>query len=319
MGWLALGLFLIVAAVGVVLFVAFAPRPAPADDPLADAAGDAGSGRYLTGDRIAAARARLDSATRGSGSPFSVDRLELAGITARPSSVLLGVVLTVLGAGAVGVVLAALRPGVTSWILPLLAMIVAAIVLRLLYGRRVAKRRARFADQLEGTLQLVAGSLRAGHSLPRAVEAVAADSESPTREEFARVINQHRLGRDLDDALMLAARRMESPDLEWTAEAVAVHREVGGNLGEVLDHVAATIRERQQLRRQVASLSAEGRVSALVLMALPILVAIALLVVAPGYLSMFVTSPLGLGLLIVSLVLFGLGATWLRAITRVRF
>ena len=90
----------------------------------------------------------------------------------------------------------------------------------------------------------MAGSLRAGHSLLRAVDAVSQEAGAPTSEEFARIVNETRVGRDLSDALDEVAERMGSEDFTWVAQAIAIHREVGGNLAEVLDAVGHTIRER---------------------------------------------------------------------------
>ena len=198
----------------------------------------------------------------------------------------------------------------------------AALVLlgaRAVIARRVAKRRYAFAEQLDDTLQLMASGLRAGHSLPAALDAVASEAESPTAEEFARLLNKNRIGYDLAQAIEECAARMDCDDLAWTAQAVAIHREVGGNLGEVLDHVGETIRERNQIRRQVRTLSAEGRISANVLMALPLGIAAVLAVVSPDYVKVFVTTPIGMVLIGVSLVLFTIGVLWLRRITKITF
>ena len=108
----------------------------------------------------------------------------------------------------------------------------------------------------------MAGSLRAGHSLLRAVDSVASEADAPTSEEFARIVNETRVGRDLNDALDEVAERMGSDDFTWVAQAIAIHREVGGNLAEVLDAVGHTIRERNAIRRQVKALAAEGKLSA---------------------------------------------------------
>ena len=109
---------------------------------------------------------------------------------------------------------------------------------------KAGRRQAAFADQLDDSLQLMASSLRAGHSLLRAVDAVSQDAASPTAEEFARIVNETRVGRDLGDSLDEVAERMGSEDFTWVAQAIAIHREVGGNLAEVLDAVGHTIRER---------------------------------------------------------------------------
>jgi tight adherence protein B len=133
------------------------------------------------------------------------------------------------------------------------------------------------------------------------------------------VLNKHRIGMDLGQALEECADRMKSDDLAWTASAVAIHREVGGNLGEVLDHVGETIRERNQIRRQVNTLSAEGRISANVLIALPILIAIVLTIVSPDYLKVFVETPIGWILIAACIGLFIVGVLWLRVLVKIRF
>jgi tight adherence protein B len=247
------------------------------------------------------------------------DSLELAGITAPASTVVLRVVIAASLALLAGAGVAALRPSFLAWLLPVALAGFTLLGARFLLERRIAKRRAAFADQLDDSLSLVASGLRAGHSLPRAMDAVSQEAESPTAEEFARILNQNRLGRDLGEALQLSADRMKSDDLAWVAQAVAIHREVGGNLSEVLDHVGETIRERNQIRRQVATLSAEGRISANVLIALPVLIAIILAVVSPTYITALITQPIGWALIGASLVLFAIGVLWLRAVVRVQF
>ena len=101
-------------------------------------------------------------------------------------------------------------------------------------------------------MQLIAGGLRAGHGLSRTIAAVASEAEAPTSEELARVVNETRLGRNLADSLAVTAQRMRSDDFEWVAQAIAINQETGGNLAEVLDQVGKTIRERNEIRRQVA-------------------------------------------------------------------
>jgi tight adherence protein B len=247
------------------------------------------------------------------------ERLELAGMTMRPASVVTLVALLTAGGVIVGTVLGLVRGFPVGLLFP---VVFAALVLfgaRAVIARRVAKRRSVFAEQLDDTLQLMASGLRAGHSLPAALDAVAAEAESPTAEEFARLLNKNRIGYDLAQAIEECAERMDCDDLAWTAQAVAIHREVGGNLGEVLDHVGETIRERNQIRRQVRTLSAEGRISANVLIALPIAIATLLAFVSPDYVRLFVTTPIGLVLIGISVVLFVIGVLWLRQITKIRF
>ncbi|GAA1051456.1 type II secretion system F family protein [Dietzia natronolimnaea] len=184
---------------------------------------------------------------------------------------------------------------------------------------RASRRRAAFADQLDDSLQLMASSLRAGHSLLQALSSVAREAEEPTSEEFARIINETRVGRDLAPALEETARRMGSEDFEWVTQAIAINREVGGNLAEVLDGVGHTIRERNQIRRQVKALAAEGKLSAYVLMALPFGISGFLFMSNPEYISKFTEGLLGYTLIGVSVVLLVVGAVWLRKVVNIRF
>ncbi|MBB1049721.1 type II secretion system protein F [Dietzia sp. CW19] len=184
---------------------------------------------------------------------------------------------------------------------------------------RASRRRAAFADQLDDSLQLMASSLRAGHSLLQALASVAREAEEPTSEEFARIINETRVGRDLAPALEETARRMGSEDFEWVTQAIAINREVGGNLAEVLDGVGHTIRERNQIRRQVKALAAEGKLSAYVLMALPFGISGFLFMSNPEYISKFTEGLLGYTLIGVSVVLLVVGALWLRKVVNIRF
>jgi tight adherence protein B len=238
--------------------------------------------------------------------------LERAGVAmALPDVVLLvGLAALVLGALGLlldGVLLAALLAGA--------APLAARLVIRV----RTSRRQAAFADQLDDSLQLMASSLRAGHSLLRAVDSVSTEAAAPTCEEFARIVNETRVGRDLGDALDEVAERMDSDDFRWTAQAIAIHREVGGNLAEVLDTVGRTIRERNAIRRQVQALSAEGKLSAVVLMALPFGVITFLSVVNPDYLSAFTASLAGYTMIGVAAVLLVVGGLWLRKTVRIRF
>jgi tight adherence protein B len=184
---------------------------------------------------------------------------------------------------------------------------------------RSDRRKAAFAEQLDDILVLLASNLRAGHSLPQALDSLTGDIEEPASSEIIRAVTQVRVGRDLTEALSDVAERMDSDDFRWITQAIAIHRQVGGNLAEVLDTVANTIRERGQVRRQVSSLSAEGRLSAYVLIALPFFVVLFLSLVNPGYLAVFTATAIGWAMLAVAAVLLVVGIFWLRATVKVEF
>jgi tight adherence protein B len=238
--------------------------------------------------------------------------LERAGMsTPLPNFVLAVGLATVVGAIA-GVVLGG----------PFLGLVLLAGVplgAKLLLSFRAGRRQAAFADQLDDSLQLMAGSLRAGHSLLRSVDSVASEADAPTSEEFARIVNETRVGRDLNDALDEVADRMGSDDFTWVAQAIAIHREVGGNLAEVLDAVGHTIRERNAIRRQVKALSAEGKLSAIVLMALPFGVVGFISMTNPGYVAKFTESLTGYAMLAAAGFMLLVGGLWLRATVRIKF
>jgi tight adherence protein B len=240
------------------------------------------------------------------------DALEQAGIKMQRADFNLLVLCLSVTAGVVGFVLGGIFIGILFLLLgPLGAMIVIKIM--------TARRRAKFDRQLDDTLQLLSGGLRAGHSLLRSIDAAATEAESPTSEEFARVVAENRLGRDLKDSLVDVAHRMKCEDFDWTAQAIEIHREVGGDLAEVLDHVAETIRERSQIKGQVRALSAEGKLSAYILVALPIGIFLFLQISSPGYTGVLFTNPLGWVMLIGAVVMLSLGAFWLSRVIKIKF
>jgi tight adherence protein B len=238
--------------------------------------------------------------------------LERAGMSMALPDFVLAVGLTTVVGGALGFLLG-------GFLLGLLALVGVPFGAKLLLGFRASRRQAAFADQLDDSLQLMAGSLRAGHSLLRAVDSVASEADAPTSEEFSRIVNETRVGRDLNDALDEVAERMGSDDFTWVAQAIAIHREVGGNLAEVLDAVGHTIRERNQIRRQVKALSAEGKLSAIVLMALPFGVTGFISLTNPGYLAKFTESLVGYGMLGGAAVMLLVGGLWLKKTVAITF
>jgi tight adherence protein B len=141
---------------------------------------------------------------------------------------------------------------------------------------------------------------------------VARESEAPTSVEFRRLVVETRLGRDLSDALQALADRMRSRDMQWVVQAIDINREIGGNLAEILDTITTTIRDRNRLRRQVSALTAEGRLSAIVVMILPFALAGVMAVTNPTYIRVLFTTRIGVLLLAGGGALMLGGALWLR-------
>jgi tight adherence protein B len=201
----------------------------------------------------------------------------------------------------------------------LLLAILAPFVGKLVLGFLAGKRRATFDSQLGDTLQLLSGGLRAGHSILRAIDAAATESQRPTSEEMRRVITETSLGRDLLAALNDTAERMKNEDFVWISQAIQINREVGGNLADVLDQVNETIRERSEIKGHIKALAAEGKFSAYILIAMPFGIVAMLLSVSPNYMNSMFTHPLGWAMIGLSFVLMTIGALWMRKIIDLKF
>lgn len=239
-------------------------------------------------------------------------RLDLAGINRKPAdwvvlgccgSVALAVVLTLLtGNPVVGILLGALA----GW-----------LAMRLTVSVRISRRRTAFAEQLPDMLQVLAGSLQSGFSLPQALDAVVREDTQPIAGEFSRALAETRIGGELETALDRVAERMDSKDLRWSIMAIRIQRSVGGNLVEVLRTTGETMRERASIRRHVRALSAEGRLSAYILIALPILIGSFLFLTRDDYMHPLYTTSLGLAMMTGAVVLVVLGTIWMRNVVKV--
>jgi tight adherence protein B len=202
---------------------------------------------------------------------------------------------------------------------PLVAVVLMALValgFRAVVKAKASKRRRAFADQLPDVLQMLVSSLRSGMGLTQALDSIAEDADEPARGEFAQVLIEARLGRDLIDGLRVVAERMQSEDLRWILTAIDIQRETGGNLAETLANISQTIRDRQQMKRQVRSLTAEGRLSAYVLTALPVVLALAIKVINPSYFDAL-THGAGLAMVVGAVALLGVGWLWMRRIVNI--
>ena len=180
-----------------------------------------------------------------------------------------------------------------------------------------SRRVKAFKYSLADTLQLMAGSLSAGLSLAQSVDTVVREGNEPISGEFRRALVEARLGVEIEDALQSVGERMESVDFDWVVMAIRIQREVGGNLSELLTNVAATIREREYLERQVLALSAEGRLSVWILGGLPPGFMLYLLVANPEYLKPLISSLIGYIMLGVMATLLTVGIFWMKMLVKV--
>ncbi len=179
----------------------------------------------------------------------------------------------------------------------------------------LAHRRLKaFEAQLPDTLQLLAGTLRAGYSLPQGIDAVSNEIADPMGEELRRAVTETQLGRELEDSLASVAERLHSDDFSWTVMAIGIQREVGGNLNELLMTVSETMVQRERLKREVAALTAEGRVSALILSLLPPGLGTVLYVMNPDYVGVLFSRTLGLIMLGAAILSGVVGLLWMKKV-----
>jgi tight adherence protein B len=189
-----------------------------------------------------------------------------------------------------------------------------AVFLRIAANRRARK----FESQLPDTLTLMASSLSTGFSLPQAIDAVVRDAAQPMAKEFGRALAETRIGADLEDSLDRLAHRTGSTNLEWTTMAIRIQRQVGGSLAETLRTTASTLRERESLNRQVQALSADGRLSAYILISLPIGLFFYMYWVNRPYLSQLWTTGMGLAMSAFAVVAMCIGIFWMRKTVEVK-
>lgn len=170
-----------------------------------------------------------------------------------------------------------------NWILGAATFVVAVIVAAKFPAFRVAQRRKALARQLPDALTLIASSLAAGHTFLRAIQMMCEEADPPLSEEFGRVVFEVRLGAPLVDALDRMAERSGLADMAWVVQAIRIQQTVGGKLAELLHTLAEFMRAREEVRREVDVLTAEGRISAWILGAMPVLLLVAVQVMSPGY------------------------------------
>jgi len=238
--------------------------------------------------------------------------LESAGVALKPAEWLLLRAAILVGGGLVGLLVA------SSNIFFGALTILAALVGPWFYLRRKKKKRLKaFGMGLADTLQLMSGSLSAGLSLSQSVDTIVREGAEPIASEFRRVVIESRLGVTIEDALEGVASRMQSRDFTWVVMAIRIQREVGGNLAELLLTVAATLREREYLRRHVHALSAEGRLSCYVLGGLPPGFLGYLALSKPDYVEPMFTTPIGWALCLGMSLLLAVGVFWMSKVSKV--
>lgn len=240
------------------------------------------------------------------------DTLDRAGLKVRANEFVVFCAGLVLGSLLLGVALFGVPYFLLGLFLP-----VAGIPLTLKF--LAARRRKKFVAQLGDTLQLMAGSLTAGYGLGQTLDSVARETDAPTNEEFSRVVMETRLGRSLEDALDAMSKRINAPDFDWVVDAIKIQSSVGGNLSEIITQVGETIRARTRIRRQVDALTAEGKISALVLFVLPFGLMGFITMSNPDYIKPLFSGGIGYAMLGAAGTMMAIGGLWLKKLVNPEF
>ena len=163
----------------------------------------------------------------------------------------------------------------------------------ILVNMKIARRMKAFNGQLGDALILIANSLRTGYSFMQASDMVAQEMRPPISSEFSRAVKEMNLGVTIEDALANLGKRINSEDLDLVLTAVLIQRQVGGNLSEVLDNIARTIRERVRIRGEIRALTAQGRISGIIVSLLPVVLGLVIYLLNPEYVKLLFVHPVG--------------------------
>jgi len=247
---------------------------------------------------------------RGIGEALDL-KIERAGLPLSPEEFLAMTVVTTFAGALLGLV-------VFGNLLVALAVACATSLIPNLVLTVLARRRFnRLHGQLPDILMILASSIRSGHSFLQALDMVSKETGEPGATEFARLVAEIRLGRPMEEAMTAMSVRVGSEDFKWAVMAVNIQREVGGNLAELLDGVADTLRDRESLRRQVEVLSSEGRISIGILTVLPIAVALYLLRVNPEYVGLLFNTRIGMLFVTAATAMLIVGYVWMKRMVRI--
>ncbi len=199
-------------------------------------------------------------------------------------------------------------------LIALAALILGGLVPAIYVRLKAKKRLTLFESQLPETLITMAASLKAGHAFNQSVASVVREGADPTAKEFSRVVAEIQLGAPSEQALQAMAERMHSYNFGFVVMAVNIQRTVGGSLADILDMVSDTVRQRQQFERKVKALTAQGRMSAYVLIAMPFLMGLAIFALNPTYMSVLFTTTMGKVMIAGSLVMMAIGSLIIKKI-----
>ena len=253
----------------------------------------------------------LSERSRRAGRETLAEDLAKAGMRITSSEYLLIQISAALGLGLVGLWLFGLGPQflLMGWL---------GFIAPHFYMRRQQEARQRaFTDQLGNMITLLSNALKTGYSLGQAIEIIAKKAPPPVSDEFEVVTTSIHFGTSVEDALAALVKRVQSSDLDFIVVAILLHRKVGGNLPEILDNIADTIRDRLRMKREMNVLTAHARASATLISALPLVLAVLMYAITPKYFAPMVFSPIGWFLIAIAVVLVVMGNVLMNQLARI--
>ena len=204
-----------------------------------------------------------------------------------------------------------------SALMGIIGFVSAYILIYFFVLSKIKRRVKAFNAQLADALVLMASSLRSGYSFMQAIEMLSREMQPPLSEEFYRVLREINLGVTTDEAMNHMADRINSEDLDLVVTAVLIQRQVGGNLTEILDNIAYTIRERVKIKGHIRTLTAQGRLSGLIIGLLPIVVGWIVYLINPAYIYPLISAPIGNAMLGFAIFIEIIGAMFIRKIVNI--
>jgi tight adherence protein B len=197
--------------------------------------------------------------------------------------------------------------------------IIGAAIPPFMVKRMKAKTMANFDKQLIDAMAILGNCVRAGFTFQQGLESIAKEMPDPIAREFGRTLRELNLGMPMEESLNRLVKRTGNEDLDLLVSAIIIQRQVGGNLSEILDNICITIKERLKIKNEIKVLTATGRVSGYVVGLLPIFLMVILMVINPGYMKMFFTTPIGRLMLIVAFILEGIGFLLVKKVVDIKF
>lgn len=206
---------------------------------------------------------------------------------------------------------------VGNFVFGLLGALVGFLLPKWYLGKKQKERLNAFNDSLPDMITTIVGSLRAGFSFPQALKTVVEEANSPIKEEMEVVLREMQYGSSIEDSLQGLKERMPSEDLDLMIQAILIQRQVGGNLATVLDKIVETIRDRTKIQRQIVTLTAQGRLSGIVIGLLPVILGFVLYLIEPDYIGTLFTNVIGIIMLSAGIISSIIGFVFIRKLTTI--